>query len=135
MPKASTFYAGFAPRLEMHVFVNFQHASKAWQVGRFTINIVLSRREGAPTIWGGPFEPDDSVSYTEGSFRISGILGRHSDKWWHLKQDNPPIIAEAWRPTTYDEFETVLAQAVADVTRDVTEALAKLGMKGGTIQR
>jgi hypothetical protein len=129
MPKASTFYAGLSPRLGMHVFVNFQHSSMAWQVGQFTINVILSKRAGAPEGWGGPLAPDDGVSFTEGSYRIGGVLGRHKDKWWHLKQDDPPIITEAWRPTSYDD-EIVLIEAAADVTRDVREALAKLGVNG-----
>lgn len=130
MPKASTFYAGFSPRLGMHVFVNFQHSSKAWQVGQFTINMILSKRQGAPEGWGGPFAPEDGVSFTEGSYRISGVLGRHKDKWWHLKQDDPPLIAEAWRPISYKDDETVLTEAVADVTHDVREALCKIGVNG-----
>src|SRR5688500_9748937 len=82
IPNASTFYAGFSPRLGMHVFVNFQHSSKAWQVGQFTINIILSKREGSPEGWGGPFAPHDGMSFTEGSYRISGVLGHLKDKWW-----------------------------------------------------
>ncbi len=130
MPKASTFYTGFSPRLGMHVFVNFQHSCNAWQVGQFTINMILSKRDGAPEGWGGPFAPDDGLSFTEGIYRISAVLGRHRDKWWHLKQDDPPIITEAWRPTSYDEYETVLSEAAAEVTHDVREALAKLGVNG-----
>ena len=131
MPKASTFYAGFALQLGMHVFVNFQHSQKAWQVGQFTINMILSKREGAPDAWGGPFAPVDGVSITEGSYRISCILGRHNDKWWHLKEDSPSVIANAWRPTSYDDYEAVLIQAATDATSDVREALAKLGVNGG----
>jgi hypothetical protein len=129
MPKASTFYAGLSPRLGMHVFVSFQHSPMAWKVGQFTINVIFSRREGAPEGWGGPFAPDDGTSFTEGSYRIGSVLGRHKDKWWHLKQDHPPIITEAWRPTSYDEYETVLNEVTADVTRDVREALVKVGVK------
>jgi hypothetical protein len=128
MPKASTFYAGVAHPLEMHVFVNFQHSCKAWQVGQFTINFILSKSEGPPEFWGGPWVPDDGVSFTEGSYRISNMLSRHRDKWWHLKDDDPPIITEAWRPTSYDDYEAVLAQAAADVTNDVRHVLVKLGM-------
>jgi hypothetical protein len=113
----------------MHVFVNFQHSSKSWEVGRFTINIILSKREDAPEGCGGPCAPNDGVSFTEGSYRINGVLGRRYDKWWHLKADDAPIISEAWRPTSYDD-ETVLIEAAADVTRDVCEVLAKFGVKG-----
>src|SRR5689334_4071716 len=65
MPKASTFYAGFARPLGMHVFLRFQHSSKAWLVGSFTINIILSKREGAPEAFGAPFAPIDGASFTE----------------------------------------------------------------------
>lgn len=130
MPKASTFYAGPSSRLRMHVFVRFQHSPMAWEVGQFTINMILSKREGAPEGWGGPFAPGDGASFTEGSYRISGVLGRPGDKWWHLKQNDSPIVTEAWRPTSYDDQEIVLVEAAADVTRDVREALAKLGVNG-----
>ena len=129
MPKASTFYAGIAPPLGMHVFVNFQHSSKAWEVGRFTVNVVLSQHQGAPESWGGPFVPDDGASFTEGIYRISGLLGCHKDKWWHLNQDSsPPIVTEAWRPASYVDYEVVLSETAIDVTRDVREALTKLGV-------
>lgn len=77
MPKARTFYAGFAPALGMHVFVNFQHSPMAWQVGQLTINMILSRSPGAPESWGSGFPPDDGVSFAEGNFRISGLLGEN----------------------------------------------------------
>lgn len=48
LPKASTFYAGCIKRSGQHVYLYFQHSSKAWQVGRFTINIVLSANENNP---------------------------------------------------------------------------------------
>jgi hypothetical protein len=119
----------------MHVFVNFQHSSKAWEVGRFTVNLILSLREGAPDAWGGPFAPQDGRSFTEGSYRISSLLGRDKDKWWHLKEDAPPIITEAWRPASYDDYEAVLAEASADVIHDVRLALAKLGVSGAGARR
>lgn len=128
MAKASTFYAGVARPLGMHVFINFQHSCKAWQVGQFTVNIILSRHEGAPEGSGGPFAPDDGVSFTEGRYRICDLLGRKKDKWWHLKVDEPSIIREEWRPTSYDDYAIVLSEAVSDVTRDVREALEKLGV-------
>lgn len=130
MPKASTFYAGFAPALGMHAFVNFQHSFNSWQVGQFTINIILSKREGAPDCWGGPFAPDSGMPSTEGRYRISSILGRDRDKWWHLKRDHPPIVTDAWRPTSYDNSEAVMNEAAADVTQAVREALARLGVRG-----
>jgi hypothetical protein len=135
MPKASTFYAGRAPALAMNVFVKFQHSSKAWEVGRFTVNIIISKREGAPNDWGGPFPPEEGQPFTEGSYRVGHMLGRN-DKWWRLKDDSPlivddglPVKVDAWRPTSYDDYEALLTEAVADVTRDVCELLGRLGGK------
>lgn len=108
MPKASTLYAGFSARHDLYVFINFQHSSKAWEVGRFTINLILSKHEREPETWGGPFAPEDGKSFAEGSYRISGVLGQHPEKWWHLKKDRRPIITQAWRPTSYDDNAVVL---------------------------
>jgi hypothetical protein len=132
MPKASTFYAGFSSRLGMHVFVHFDHSPKAWEVGQFIVDLILSRREGAPEGrgGGGPFAPDDGRSFTEGRYRLCSVLGQRRDKWWHLKQDDPPILGQAWRPTSYDDEQLVIAEAIADVTRDLREALIKLGLDG-----
>ena len=52
MPKASTFVvlghrhvSGVVP----YLFLRFQHHSKAWAAGQFTINAITSARYGAPT--------------------------------------------------------------------------------------
>lgn len=130
IPKASTFYAGTAQPLGLHVYVNFQHSTNSWQVGQFTINMILSQREGPPGRWAGPFAPDDLASLTEGSYRISGILGRKGDKWWDLKGDGSPITSATWCATCYDDSDVVLRAAVADVTGDVQAALQRLGVVG-----
>jgi hypothetical protein len=127
MPKSSTFYAGMAPALGLHVFVNFQHSCMAWEVGHFTVNVILSRREGEPETWGGPFPPDDGLSFTEGSYRI-GLLVGAKDKWWHLKAAPLPVINEAWQPVSYADPQAALREAVDNVSRDVREALGKLGV-------
>ncbi len=129
MPSASTFYAGFAPLLQMHVFVNFQHSTNAWQVGQFTINIILSGHDGPPKTNSGPFVPKDGRSVAEGRYRTSSILGRHRDMWWHLKEDEPSTIFDIWRPSNYDDNQTVIAEAIVDATREVRAALAKLGVE------
>jgi hypothetical protein len=127
MPKASTFYAGFTESLGMHVFVRFQHSPKAWEAGRFTIDLILSRRKGPPDRCGGACTPHGDASFEEGSHRIGPLLGYRKDKWWHLKEDEPPILTQAWRPSSYEDYDAVLSEAVADVSRDVREALTKLG--------
>jgi hypothetical protein len=126
MPKASTFYAGIARPLRMHTFLNFQHSSKAWEVGEFTINVILSNHKGPPEGFGWLRAPEGAELY-EGSHRIGRLVGG-KDKWWHLKRyRRPPIGIEAWRPSTYDDYDAVLREAVADVTRDVGAVLRKLG--------
>lgn len=99
----------------------------AWQVGQFTVNVVLSRHQGPPRGSNGPWVPDELASIDEGIYRISGFLKR-KDKWWHLKNDEPRILAGEWRPSGYDSYETVLLEAVADVSCDVQVVLSKLGV-------
>jgi hypothetical protein len=113
LPKASSFYAGTSRRSNKYVYLNFQHNSKSWWVGRFTINVVLSSDEYNPMLGG------------EGSNRIGHLIGI-KDKWWHLKQDDDPIITEAWRPSTYDNRDMILSEAVEDVTHDVLCAMKLL---------
>lgn len=128
LPRASTFYVGVAKPSGLHVFLNFQHSSYASQAGQFTLNVVLSREEAPPGVQGGPFPPDDGVSLGEGSYRVGRLLGGRKDKWWHLRDDRPPIVTEAWRPTSYAETDGVLREAVADVSRDVRAVLQKVGV-------
>jgi hypothetical protein len=126
MPKASTFYAGIPRPLGMHIFVNFQHSSKAWEVGEFTINVILSNRKGPPEGFGWLRAPEGADLY-EGSHRIGRLVGG-KDKWWHLKRyRRPPIGIEVWRPSSYDDYDAVLHEAIADVTRDLSAVLRKLG--------
>lgn len=126
VPKASTFYVGMSPALGMHVFVNFQHSPKAWEVGQFTVNIILSKHEDAPEVW-FKLSPDNAQSFDEGSYRIGSLLGR-KDKWWHLKCSSPAVLTETWMPVSYGDEAAVLAEAVADVTSDVSAVLSKLGV-------
>jgi hypothetical protein len=139
LPKSSTFYAGRSSESGLHVFIHFQHSPKAWQVGQFTINIVLSNREGAPEAWAEVSPPADEKSgaerrkmhesfRAEGDYRIGPLLGR-KDKWWHLKRDADSIATEAWRPTSYENPELVIAEAITDVIRDLRSVFQKLGVQ------
>lgn len=131
MPKASTFYAGMTQESGMYVFINFQHSTKAWEVGQFTVNFILSRHADAPPRTGPHFAPRSGEPFTEGSYRIGWLVG-DKDKWWHLRNDAPSLVTKPWRATKYDDPATVFAEAVADVTRDVRAALATLGV---TVER
>jgi hypothetical protein len=127
MAKASTFYAGVAQPPGLHVFLNFQHSSKPWQVGQFTISIVLAKDPRNPRSWGFAEEGEDGRRFGEGPHRI-GLLRGKKDKWWHLKDDDPPIVTRAWRPSSYADPDVVVREAVEDVSRDVLAALRLLGV-------
>jgi hypothetical protein len=123
LPKASTFYAGAIKRSGQHIYLYFQHSSMAWEVGQFTINVVLSADEYSPLMDTGN---RCGSSLSDGYYRIGGLIGT-KDKWWHLKQDDDPIVTLAWRPSSYGDREVVLSEAVEDVTRDVLSVLSMLG--------
>jgi hypothetical protein len=108
LPKASSFYAGVARPSGLYVFLYVQHSSKAWEVGHFTINVILAKDERAPR-WDalGRETPDGQL--LEGSHRIGIILGG-KDKWWRLKPARPGNLSEI----------------VENVTRDVLAALREL---------
>jgi len=127
LPKASTFYAGTSLRSGQHVFLYFQHSSKAWQVGQFTINVVLAIDAKNPQMAIGNRSGSD---FQDGYYRIGFLVGK-KDKWWHLKADDDPILTQAWRPSGYENLEIVLSEAVDDVTRDVLASLHLLGVTSG----
>ena len=127
LPKASTFIAGVAQPSRLLVFLNFQHSNKAWEVGQFTINVVLARTEQSARGWGMDEVPAAGRPFGEGTYRIGWIVGT-ADKWWHLKKDRPSGFTLAWRPTSYDDRDTVLREAAEDVTRDVLTVLRRVGV-------
>jgi hypothetical protein len=127
LPKASTFYAGIARPDQMHVYLYFQHSSKSWEVGQFTINVVFSKDEKPPSLSHLCWTFEDCKTLGEGYVRIGRLVGSR-DKWWHLKHDKSSVITEAWRPSSYASQDIVLQEAAEDVTRDVLSALRKLGV-------
>ncbi len=145
LPKASTFHTGQAQPSGLQVFLAFQHSPKAWEVDRFTINVVLSERMGAPEDWNGSGALGD-IPMSEGSYRIGFLVGK-TDKWWHLSDEKSFWIDESgddwsldlpfpddvaprsgWEPASYDDSEAVIREAVADVSRDVGVVLCKLNI-------
>ena len=130
MPKASTFYLGFARQLELHVFANFQHSNKSWEVGSFTINIILAKDRVAPTDCGLKFPPDDGVSFVEGCYRVGSLL-HGKDKWWQLKATRNLASRDAWRASSYSNPERVLTEAVIDVTQDVLAVVSLFKIQSG----
>jgi hypothetical protein len=132
MPKASTFYAGITRPSGMHVFLYFQHNSKSWKVGQFTINVILSKDKRSPRHWGPSERADDGSGLWEGPRRIGHLVGS-KDKWWHLKDDAPATATQQWRPTSYSDTEVVLREAVEDVGQDVMMVLRNLGVPEAAI--
>ena len=124
---ASTFYAGIAKASGFHIYLSFQHSSKAWEVGRFTLNVILANDAERPNSSGIADRAKDNSSFAEGPHRIGFIVGSR-DKWWHLKDDGTPIGSIAWRPSNYSDFDVVVREAVEDVSRDVVVALGVLNV-------
>jgi hypothetical protein len=126
LPKASTFYAGMSRFSGQHVYLNFQHSDKAWEVGSFTINIVLSLDKQKPRMK-HPDQPDSH--FGDGYHRIGHLIGT-KDKWWHLKHDEDDILSpefiESWRPSSYENTDLVVSEAVDAVTRDILSTMSLL---------
>ena len=127
LPKASTFYAGARSGSGQHVYLYFQHSTKAWQVGQFAINVVLAADASNPQMAIGNHCGTD---FRDGYYRIGFLVGK-KDKWWHLKAGDDPIITQAWRPSQYQDLAAVLSEAVDDVTRDVLSVTQLLGVTAG----
>jgi hypothetical protein len=130
LPKASTFYAGVSTTTKLHVFINLQHSPKPWEVGRFTVNLILLGQPVAREMICHQFAPEDCSNFVEGSYRIGDLLSSE-DKWWRLKEMDPEIQKELLIPRGFKGFGPVVSQveAVEDVTRDVRHALTKLGVR------
>jgi hypothetical protein len=151
MPKSSTFRVRLdapAEGVASHLFLQFQHNSKAWAVGQFTINVVASSRAGAPTR--DIRKPSAFHHGSEGYYRIGGLT-HGPDKWWALaprvllKESVRPSHVRVqtstgetmiwptarrasimvWRPSSYDNEDTVFAEILADVTADVRMVLSQ----------
>ena len=131
MPKASTLYAGVAQPANLHVFVNFQHSPKAWEVGCFTVNFLLvTDPESVPEILAPRYKSIERERYREGSYRIGDLLGIH-DKWWRLKGLDPALLEMDLLLGGSGKNEPFVSEkaAVDDVTRDVRAALKNLGLQ------
>ena len=125
MPKANTFYVGKANRFNRHVFLNFQHSSKAWSVGAFTVNVAISSQMGAPTKWmATSLEPDPD------GFHRLGSLVYDDDKWWRLRPGEG-YFPRVWRPVSYEDSKVVVDEAVKDLSHDVSLLFEKLNQRAG----
>jgi hypothetical protein len=126
LPKTSTFYAGVVRPTGLHVYLYFQPSSKSWEVGRFTINVVLAADKYNPQIVPAA---KTGPSLGEGYQRIGLLVGK-KDKWYHLKSYSGPGSSDAWVPSSYADEGVVIAEAVEAVTRDVLTALSVLDVAG-----
>jgi hypothetical protein len=129
LPKAHSFYAGQAAS-GLHVFLFFQHNSKSWKVGQFTVNVILLEGAEAPAAAiPHPLVPPGGIPDAPGYYRIGTLLSR-KDKWWHLHEDNASRLTESWFATSYADAAVVLSEAVLNVTDDVKQLLSLLGVRG-----
>ena len=121
MPKASTFYAGQEEVAGRHAFFWFQ--SSVMRPGEFTINVVLTETRDVPAR--NSCSPATLSERAPGIYRIGQIVhGR--DKWWCLA-DNP-FGGLGWRASSYGDRAAVFEEVMANVTEDVAEVLADLGL-------
>ncbi len=128
-PVESTFDAGTATPSGWQVFLWFQPADQSAKVDDFTLNVILCANPDAPPTKTDPPKEEFARQSSEGVYRI-GPLVDGKDKWWHLQADDPtrlvPRLIADWRPTTFADFDVVLRETVADVTRHVAEVLRQL---------
>jgi hypothetical protein len=96
-------------------------------VGRFTINVVVALDAKNPGMANGVRSGSD---FRDGYYRIGFLIGK-KDKWWHLKADEDSILTQVWRPSSYDNFDFVLSEAIDDVSGDVLATLHLLGITDG----
>lgn len=126
LPKASSFYLGQSPKYGKHVFVNLQHSSKSWEIGAFTINVVLTAEYGAPRL--RHQSKAEFSSFEEGYYRLGTSTGP-KDVWWCLlpregeKIWHSSMHREFWVPSNFDDEATVLAECTASVRRFLEEHL------------
>lgn len=143
-PKASTFHAGIVPATGQHVFLHFQHNSQAWNVGQFTVNVMLSK--SLPPIFARTFHQNDWKTLKDGKYRIGLLMPSTpegspkdkwtpenkwspTDKWWHLREDEASVLTKPWYASDYTDKSLVIGEAVADVTNDVCALLDRLGIE------
>lgn len=129
-PKARTFYAGVAPPSGLHVYVQLSFSGKSWQAGQFQVAFVLSKQLGGPEQWALPRVPDDPSGFTEGCYYlIHEFNGKHwLGKVWHLAQTEASANTAPWFASSYGDRAVVFAEAITDVTREVTRALRRVGI-------
>jgi hypothetical protein len=137
MPKASTFHVALsdvAPGVAPYLFLVFQHHSKPWAAGRFTINLAAAATLGAPGR--DNRKPSLFERGEEGFYRIGGVLQR-KDMWWSLAaeklDDNRPVDTAARSPSAVDRRDRC-ANDVVDACVHCMATIVVLG-RGDGVQR
>ena len=123
LPKASTFYAGSHNALSRHVFLKFQRNPKSWNVGSFTVNIIISEKRGLPSRWALPHR-NELDRGAVGSYRLGSIL-YGMDKWWSLLPTDWKF-GMPWTPSSYEDADRVRRETILDVTADVERFLRRI---------
>jgi hypothetical protein len=124
MPKSSTFYGGQAGRRAKHLFLHFQHSSKPWSRGSFTVNVILSAALGPPSRWYHPAPSEAFLSGSDGSYRLGQLLYKR-DKWWCLAPTDA-LHGLTWKPSCFVDQGVVFQEAIVDVSQDVEALLRQL---------
>jgi hypothetical protein len=126
LPKSSSFYLGVSPRFNKHVVINFMHLNKPWRIGQFTIVAHISSEYKSAEQWDVPREKFET--FEDGLYNLAVVfLG--VNKYWCLRPTSRESdeYTEYWKPTSYDNDESVIRECVADVCN----LLENLFWKGG----
>ena len=135
MPKSCTFYLGVSPKYQKHVILNFSHSPKPWSVGEFTVDVHISTEYKVTDNWDAPLNQYES--FADGLFNIPNekVADSHivKTKVWCLKPTSSVSgnYTEYWRPTSYDNEESVINDVIVDVCAMLEQVLFR---KAGFIE-
>ena len=105
LPKVSSLNLGESPASGKNLVINFQHNSKPWAAGQFTINVNVS--DGL--VVAEDFSPElgSLYQFQSGYYRLGPDSGG-KDRWWCLKEIIPDI--ELYEELTSEEDEDLLLE-------------------------
>jgi hypothetical protein len=127
--KSNTFEARDRPTNAPRLYLWFQHSCYPWAVGDFTVNLVLADPGATePSLRLGL--PGDFAQLVHGSYRLGDLI-YGLDKWWCLRNNDRPYPM-TWRAQSYGDETDVFREALADVSRDLRIACARVGIDLGT---
>jgi hypothetical protein len=139
IPKSASFFLGKSPLYDKYVILDFQHNSKSWGPGQFTINVrILSDLSKIDSL--KHFQ--DYRQAEDGNYRLGGEYYGY-DRWWCLKDrdrtfdeqmkgilknfdpqhEDQKFFEGKWQPSSFADPETVIREALDDIFPMLDDAL------------